>query len=543
MGLAVAGPAFASVPHQQRPDPARTYVEARAAALSGDHRRSAELLAMLVDSKAADPTITRRAVSEAISAGNMQLALRLIGQLPADAHPLEARLLVAAEEIRSKRTARAAQLLGGPSKSGELGFINPFILAWSAAERGDGSRAIAAMAAVKPGDILASAKDEHLALMLLKLGRSAEAEPYARRALANAGGREQRLRLALADGFLAAGDRARALSIVEGLGADSAIVRQRIQAGRPSGLAIDTAAKAYSELLLRMAVDLNQLNNRSVPVALAQIARFVAPDNDGAAILLAVLLDSRDRVDDALAVLRSVHPESRLAAQARDVQVRALVDAGRGDQALAIARAAAAAPTASIGDHARLGDALSSLERHDEAAAAYGRAVALSGRVRAEERWPLYLLQASALEAAGRWPEAKAALNAAMALAPDQPLVLNFLGYAKLERGEDLDLAEAMIRKASQLAPDDASITDSLGWALYKRGRLDQAIEVLQRAARADPGQAEIHEHLGDALYRAGRKFEARFAWQAALTTAEDDIAARVRQKIEAGLTPETGAP
>ena len=115
---------------------------------------------------------------------------------------------------------------------------------------------------------------------------------------------------------------------------------------------------------------------------------------------------------------------------------------------------------------------------------------------------PLLLLQASALESADRWPEAKTrACTRRSRSRRDQPLILNFLGYSKLERSEDLDLAEALIRKASALAPDDASITNSLGWALFKRGRMDEAIATLQQAAMGDPAQAEIHEHLGDALY------------------------------------------
>jgi Flp pilus assembly protein TadD len=100
-----------------------------------------------------------------------------------------------------------------------------------------------------------------------------------------------------------------------------------------------------------------------------------------------------------------------------------------------------------------------------------------------------------------------------------------------------------MIRKASALAPDDASITDSLGWALYKRGRVDEAIDVLQKAAVTDPVQAEIQEHLGDALYSVGRRFEARFAWRAALATADEEETARLNSKIAAGLTQATAAP
>jgi tetratricopeptide (TPR) repeat protein len=204
---------------------------------------------------------------------------------------------------------------------------------------------------------------------------------------------------------------------------------------------------------------------------------------------------------------------------------------------------AARNPAAASDDFARLADVYSSMKRHNEAADAYKKAVELAARSPKARVWPLLLLQASALNSAGRWPESKAALSAALEIVPDEPLILNFLGYAKLEHGEDLDTAEAMIRKASELAPDDASITDSLGWALYKRGRVDEAIAVLQKAAVGDPTQAEIQEHLGDALYTAGRHFEARFAWQAALATAGETETARIKNKIETGLTNSTAAP
>jgi Flp pilus assembly protein TadD len=111
-----------------------------------------------------------------------------------------------------------------------------------------------------------------------------------------------------------------------------------------------------------------------------------------------------------------------------------------------------------------------------------------------------------------------------------------------LERGEDLDEAEAMVRRASALRPDDASITDSLGWAEYKRGRLPQAIATLQRAAQAEPSQAEVQEHLGDALFTAGRRYEARFAWRAALVNADADDKPRLQAKIDSGLTAATAA-
>jgi Flp pilus assembly protein TadD len=100
-----------------------------------------------------------------------------------------------------------------------------------------------------------------------------------------------------------------------------------------------------------------------------------------------------------------------------------------------------------------------------------------------------------------------------------------------------------MIRKASDLAPDDASITDSLGWAQFKRGKIAEAIATLQSAAEKDPDQAEIQEHLGDALFKSGRRFEARFAWEAALVTAENDVAGRIKAKLASGLTSANAAP
>jgi tetratricopeptide (TPR) repeat protein len=539
VALVAPSPAAAASP---RLDPARTYLKARAAAISGDFAQSAELLAALVDSSAANQTIAKQAVLEAISAGDMQLALRLSRELPPAATPIEARLLQVAERLRSRDTGRALQLLQGTSEAGDLTFLRPFIEAWAAADRRDLNGALTSLNGLTSRNLLGGLGPEHRALILLKFRRTAEAEPFAKLALEKAGGREQRLRMAFADGFLAAGDRARALAMTDGLGIAAGRTRQRILQGRSGGMAIDNGRLAFSEVALALALELNRLRNQNMPIALAQIARYAAPENSSAAAVLGVLLETRGRTNEALAALRSIPAGDPMAPQARDAQVRALVGANRKQEALVVAQQALSSG-ADVSDYARLGDVLSELKRYDEAANAYARALELAQGGGAEERWPLLLLRASALEEANRWPEARQTLEAALALAPNEPLILNFLGYAKLERGEDLDSAEAMIRKASALDPDNASITDSLGWALYKRGRIKEAIEILTRAAKGDPAQAEIHEHLGDALYKAGNRYEARYAWEAALVTADDDTAKRVKAKIETGLTAATAAP
>jgi tetratricopeptide (TPR) repeat protein len=542
----IAPPAQARVEAESL-NPGRAYVTARAASISGDHERAAELYASLA-SGSSDSDLAQRAIGEAVSAGSMELALRLARQVPDARNSVNSRLLLIADALKRGADTEAVQLLSISTGGSDLSFWEPMVRAWNAAERRDAEGVLAILAAVPRSSAFAPFADEQAALILLKLRKTAQAEPYARRAADNAGPREYRLRLALAAGFAAAGDRQRALSMVDDISEDKAAIVRNLDEGSLKGLIVDSSAKAFADQLLALATEMwRSRGSGSAPVSIAQIARYAAPGNSAASVLLGNFLAHQDRTGESLQVLRSIRSADPLKPEALDGEVRVLLDIDRLGEAETIAKAAASRPQATSGDFARLGDVYVKMKRHDEAAEAYGQAArrlsqienADSGKVRI---WPLLLLQANALNSAGRWPEAQAVLGSAIGIAPAEPLVLNFLGYAKLEHDGDLDAAEALIRKASELAPDDASITDSLGWALFKRGRFEEAIEVLQRAAMNDPTQAEIQEHLGDALYAAGRRFEARFAWQAALATAEDEDIARINQKIEGGAGQPTAA-
>jgi tetratricopeptide (TPR) repeat protein len=522
---------------------AMTYVEARAAAMSGDYQRSATLFAALAR-QSGDAQLTQKAISTAISAGDTGLALQLMRGIPSDRLSLEARLLLAADELRQGRSTPALAIVENRDAQPNITFLGPLIRAWDAAQRKDLPGALAALDAAPANGVLAPYRDQERALILLKLNRPADALALIEHSLGAQGIRDSRLRFAFADGLLRIGDRQHAIALVDDIGLDGAAARTRIQSGKALGQGIDTPAAAMSDLLTGLAVGLGSNGDTDLPIALLQVARAADPGNSSASLVLAYMLSRDDRTADALKTLRSIATPDPFASNAWQLEASVLADAKRDAEALALAQGQVMRAGATAAAFETLARVLFGMHRNAEAADAYAKAIALAGpQAKPEDLWPLYLNRASALEGAGRWPEARQTLETALQLAPNEPLILNNLGYAKLERGEDVDAAEAMIRKASALAPDDASITDSLGWALFKQGRVSDAIKILQQAALKDPAEAEIREHLGDALYSVGRHYEARFAWNAALVTADEDIAGRLKAKLEGGLSPKSAAP
>jgi tetratricopeptide (TPR) repeat protein len=498
------------------------------------------LYASLVAADPGDRAAARRAIEQAILAGDMSLALRLARLQPRPELSVEAQLLLVADALRKRDHGKdlASDL---PQ---QLAFMAPFVRASLAGERGDWREALKLLDGVAADAPLIELVHEHKALILLAAGRAAEARPVdpGRPVRGEGPGQPAADRLCL--GLVAGGEPEAGLALLAGRDVTLRRAAASLASERRPRLPIAAASERFSELVTALAVTLDQDDGRALPLALAQIARHSDPRSEQALLLTGLLLDRNGRADDAIALLRAIPDSSPFQSEARDAEVRTLLAANRKEEALARARAFAAPDSETAEDWIRLGDVFDAMNRHREAAVAYGNAATAVQRAGAgPELWSIHLLRGAALEQADMWPQAESALELAHKLAPDNASVLNYLGYARLERGEQLDEAEALIAEASRRAPDDASITDSLGWAQYKRGKVDEAVATLQRAAAADPGQAEIHEHLGDALYSAGRKYEARFAWNAALVTAEDEVRKRVEQKIAGGLSPATAAP
>ena len=186
-------------------------------------------------------------------------------------------------------------------------------------------------------------------------------------------------------------------------------------------------------------------------------------------------------------------------------------------------------------------DLLRANERYAEAAAVLDRIIAEEGE---DADWRLLYMRGVALERAGRWPDAEKDLMRALKQQPEEPELLNYLGYTWIDRGERLDEALDMVRRASEANPRSGAMVDSLGWAYYRLGDYKNAVEKLERAAELEPSDPEINHHLGDAYWRVGRRLEAQFQWNKVLTLEPNAATkAAVESKIKTGLGPAQKPP
>ena len=474
------------------------YLRARAAEALGDTPTANAGFAALLTESPADSMIANHAYRQALSAGDMALAVRAAHVLEAQkAPPSDAKLLLVLEQIKAHDWVKARASADAFAQDHVFGFLAPYLRAWIAVGSGNGDP----IALVESGRNLPFASSyypEQRALILIALGRNQEAANFVR---------------------------------PEAVPLLPAHVK-----GPEEGI---------SPLLVHVATDFARQQYVPVGMIMARMATYTAPGNGSGWVILAELLQRMQRSDLALAALAHVDEANPVADDARALRIALLNDSGKHDEALAEALAATKNANAGIDDWGRAGDLYLVVNKPREAAQAYSKALSLAEARQAspDVLWPILLQQGGALDLAGDWPAAKAAYERAYAIAPDQPTVLNQVGYSEIEHRENVEKASAMIAKASNMRPDDPAITDSLGWVLYLQGKTGQAIPLLEKAAAGDPGEAAINEHLGDAYWSDGRIYEARYAWRAALLTAENKDKARLSTKIDTGLDKATAAP
>lgn len=299
---------------------------------------------------------------------------------------------------------------------------------------------------------------------------------------------------------------------------------------------IPDAAAGAAQAFSLLAGALSREDDPRLGLVYARLGMHVRPGDGELDMLVGDVLSRGGQYQLAIESFQRVTPDSPWYVGAEIGRADALAAADRGDEAVEVLSSLARARPSNAGVQVALGDLLRSREDFSRAADAYTAAIDLVDTEN-QGQWRLYYARGIAYERTDRWTQAEADFRHALELNPEQPLVLNYLGYSLVEKGENLDEAEQMIRTAVEQEPDNGYIIDSLAWVLYTLGRYDEAVEPMERAVELLPVDPILNDHLGDVLWMVGRKLEARFQWKRALSfDPEPDDAERIRRKLEVGL-------
>lgn len=499
------------------------YVRARAADADGRGDRAAADYARALDAAPGNVVIAIRAYRAGLLTGDESLVARARTVLErADVEPGDTALLALADAVRGGNAA-AVQAAIAKVAAGPLEFVVPPLRAWTLAAN-DPKRALALFDSLPRRAIGARYTAEARALVMLAAGRRREGV-IAVEALLAAEPDDRDLRLSAAQ-----------LLAADGAVADAQqLLGDRLRAtiaSRPTPPVRPIAAFGIARFYVRLGEELAEGDTAPLAIVLARGALKLDPAYDRARIVLAQALAEEGAFPAALAAVDAVGAASIWFDDAQVERIALLQRAGRGGEALAAATKLARAAEADVAAVQREADLLMANARFDDAATAYGRAIALAGN---DAGWLLYLQAGSALDRAGRWREAKPLIEKSVALSPDQPVALNYLGYGALENGGDVLAARKLLERAAALRPGDDSILDSLAWSYVLGGDAPRAVPLLERAAAGSPNNGTISEHLGDAYWLVGRRFEARYAWAAAKLLAGDGDMARIAAKIANG--------
>jgi len=316
--------------------------------------------------------------------------------------------------------------------------------------------------------------------------------------------------------------------------AESVLARKQAEPVLPL---IDTAEAGLAEALFNLASVVNQPETIDLALLYARCALQLRPDLSLARLLLSDLLSAQNKPQESLAVLAEFPPNSPYSWSARLRVAANLEMLDRTEEGLAQLKEMSAEAPTRAGADMQLGDLLRAKKRFTEAVDAYDEAIRRLQAAGMPERWSLFYSRGIALERSGQWKPSEADLLHALELKPDQPLVLNYLGYSWIDRGENLERGLKMIEKAVELRPEDGYIVDSLGWAHYRLGDYSSAVQYLEKAIELVPEDPTINDHLGDAYWQSGRPSEARFQWRRALQFGpEADEIKPIEAKLDQGL-------
>jgi tetratricopeptide (TPR) repeat protein len=453
------------------------------------------------------------------------------------------------EAIRKREYKSAEKILvyNGPNDLDRM--MNDLLLAWAKFGDGRSKEAIKLISGMEGPEWLAIFKNYHAGALAAAAGDKSTARARLNEAILDRNGASAApdtfLRAVMALARLEAheGNRQKALDAVS-VGdnfitsyAPLKALRQSIEAGEKQEQQVRTAAQGAAAVLFSIGGALNREGAEDIVSLYLQAARALDPDSDDMLVLLGGLAENQKKPERAIEYYRAV-PEKSPMRRISELQLGLnLADTGKVPEAKKHLQALIEADPSDLRSYLALGSVLSEAKEYKEMATLYDRAAEVIGPVAARNHWSIFFQRGIAYERTKEWEKAEPNFRKALELNPDQPQVLNYLGYSWVDMNINLEEGLDMIRKAVSLKPDDGYIVDSLGWAYYRLDRFDDAVAELERAAELKAGDPTINDHLGDAYWRVGRKLEATFQWNRALSLKPEEAEIpKIKMKVDNGL-------
>ncbi len=541
---------IAALPIQMAPvaadEAVGAYLAARQARYQNDYTAASEHFLRALARDPANPALMENAIAALTALGKFKRALPIATRIEeADLLSQVAHMVLIADETQREAYDELLDRIERKHGMGEL--ADGLIAAWAHMGKGDVKTAITLFDRVSKQRGLHSFAIYHKALALASVGDFEGAE---RIFSGEADGPMQQTRRGTMSwaqvlSQLERNDEAIA-KIDEIFGTDLdpelAQMRARLEAGEPLPFeTVNTARDGVAEVFYSLGRALQVDVGKDYVLLYARVAEYLTPDNIEAVLMTAELLEALGRNELATAAYKRVprdHPSYYIAEMGRS---EALRRDGKNDAAVEVLEQLAQTYDDVPPIYVALGDLYRVLENFQKAVGAYDAALRLYAG-RDNEQWFVYYARAISHERLDNWPEAEADFRKALELNPEQPQVLNYLGYSMVEKNIHLDEALDMIERAVAAHPDSGYIVDSLGWVLYRLGRYDEAVIHMERAAELEPVDPVVNDHLGDVLWAVGRHQEAKFQWHRALSFLDEEKEhpdmdpERVRRKLELGL-------
>lgn len=515
------------------------YLAGRHAAIRRDYDGALEHITEALEKTPNEPSLLAQAIQLEIMAGDIEKAVPLAMRMDALGEDDQLGTLArVTQHSANGNFAAALQLLEKDMPGTLYSVMRPLFVQWAAIASNPPTIAVSLEKEARKSSILAPFVYYQEAMMNDVLGF----DDAVREGFASISENPERLpfRLleALVNHMVRTGEMEKARDIVaayQQANPDSGFARMELLLQEDQTALVDGVRDGIAELLFTAASMLMGQEAYSEATAYLQMALALNEKHAPSLFMLASIYEANEQYGKAIATYQRIPdgtPYGERGAIRAVLNLQAMDEIGKAIaemEKLVKAQPDEQDPLVSLADLYRVD------KQYKKAYETYGKAMELA----AEPNWALYYARGISYERAKLWEKAEADFVSALSLSPDQPDVLNYLGYSLLEQGERVDDAKEMIKKAVIQRPYDAHIIDSMGWAHYMTGEYEDAVDFLERAAELTPQDPTINDHLGDAYWRVGRKIEARYQWQRALIfDPEEELTQKIQAKLEKGLQP-----